>query len=161
MTIFITIYKKIGRISSYAGFLVQLSYFLQIVYFFAILLGVFYFRPGALADVAANVNHVDAVGHVDLAFVHVVQHLLGAFRPYLVVSGMPEETDADDDVAFEGEALLRFEELILETRAAAEGYYGVFADHITSLQCFLRIMPELSFLSRRTRLCSNAKAEDQ
>jgi len=40
-----------------------------------------------------------------------------------------EEADADDDVAREGQALLRLQELLLETRAAAEGYDWVFADH--------------------------------
>ena len=42
---------------------------------------------------------------------------------------MSEKADADDDVAFEGQALLRFQELLLEAGASAEGYDGVFADH--------------------------------
>lgn len=50
---------------------------------------------------------------------HVIQHFLGPFRPDFVVSGMPEETDADDDVAFKGKALLRLKELLFETRATA------------------------------------------
>ena len=49
------------------------------MYFLTVLLGIFNFRPGAGVDVAANVDDVDGVGHVDLAFMHVVQHLLGAF----------------------------------------------------------------------------------
>ena len=71
----------------------------------------------------------DAVCHVDLAFVHVVQHLFGAFGPDFVVAAVAEETDADDDVTCERQALLRFQELILEAGAAAEGYDGVFFDH--------------------------------
>ena len=75
----------------------------------------------------------DAVCHVNLAFVHVVQHLLGAFGPDFVVTAVAEEAHADDDVAREGQALLRFHELILEAGAAAEGYDGVFAVHIALL----------------------------
>ena len=37
-----------------------------------------------------------------------------------------------DGFAFEGEARLRFEELLLETCAAAKGYDWVFADHVIS-----------------------------
>lgn len=90
--------------------------------------GVFYFAARALADIPADVDDVDAVGHVNLAFVHVVQHLLGAFRPDFVVAAMAEQAHTDDDIAREGQALLRFQELFLETGAAAEGYDGVFAD---------------------------------
>ena len=59
---------------------------------------------------------------------HIVQHLLRSLCPHLIVSGMPEEAHADDYVASEGKALLRFQKLILEACAAAEGYYRVFAD---------------------------------
>ena len=110
--------------------------FLQISDFLSILLGVFDFRPCALADVAAHVNHVDGIRHVDLALVHVVEHLLGAFRPHLVISGMPEETDTDDDVAFKGEALLRFKELLFEACAATEGNYRVFSYHNVKVRFF-------------------------
>ena len=71
----------------------------------------------------------DAVCHVDLALVHIVQHLLGAFGPNLVVAAVAEETDADDDVTCERQALLRLQELLLEAGRSAEGYDGVFADH--------------------------------
>jgi len=91
--------------------------------------GVFYFAAGALADIAAHVDDVDAVGHVDFALVHVVEHLLGTLGPDLVVAAVAEEAHAYDDVARKGKALLRFQELFLETSAAAEGYDGVFADH--------------------------------
>ena len=71
-----------------------------------------------------------------LALVHVVQHLFGAFSPDLIVSTVAEETDTDDDVAFEGKTLLRFKELLHETCATAKGYDGVFADHIISQLLF-------------------------
>ena len=44
---------------------------------------------------------------------------------------MAEETDADDDIASKGQALLYFQELVLEASAAAEGDDWVFADHST------------------------------
>ena len=91
--------------------------------------GVFDFASRALADIAAHVDDVDAVGHVDFALVHVVEHFLGPFGPDFVVAAVAEKADADDDVAGEGQAFLCFQELLLEARAAAEGYDGVFADH--------------------------------
>jgi hypothetical protein len=102
------------------------------MYFLAVLLGIFNLRPGTGSDVAANIDHVDGVGHVYLALVHVVQHLLCAFSPHLIISGMPEEADADYDIALQGEPLLRLKELILKARAAAEGYDWIFSYHITS-----------------------------
>ena len=77
-------------------------------------LGVFYFASRALAYIAANVNNVDAVTHINLALVHIVQHLLGAVGPDFVVAAVAEQADADDDVAREGQALLRFKESVLE-----------------------------------------------
>ena len=104
-------------------------YWFQIFNGFALAEGVVDFAAGALADVTAHVDHVDAVGHVDFALVHIVQHLLGAGRPDFVVAAVPEQAHADDDVALQSQPLLRLQELLLEARAAAEGYYGVFADH--------------------------------
>ena len=80
--------------------------------------GVVDFAARALADVSADVDDEDFVGHVDLALVHVVQHLLGALGPDFVVARVPEKPDAYDDIPLEGEA-----------RAAAEGYDGVFVGH--------------------------------
>ena len=87
------------------------------------------FVAGAFADVTADVDDEDFVGHVDLAFVHVVEHGFGAFCPDFIVSAVTEQTDGDDDVAFKGQALLCFQILLLELCAPAEGYYFVFADH--------------------------------
>ena len=92
-------------------------------------LGVGDFIAGAFADVAADVDDEDFVGHVDLAFVHIVEHGFGAFGPDFVVSAVAEQTDGYDDVAFKGQALLCFQILLLELCAAAEGYDFVFADH--------------------------------
>ena len=47
----------------------------------------------------------------------------------LLVTAVPEQPHADDNVPRQRQALLRFEELLLETRAAAEGDDWVFADH--------------------------------
>ena len=60
---------------------------------------------------------------------HVVEHGFGAFSPYFIVSAVAEQTDGDDDVSFKGQALLSFQILLLEFRAAAQGYDFVFADH--------------------------------
>ena len=92
-------------------------------------LGIRNLIAGAFTDVAANVDDEDFVGHVDLAFVHVIEHGFGAFCPDFIVSAVAEQTDGYDDVAFKGQALLCFQILLLELRTAAEGYYFVFADH--------------------------------
>ena len=92
-------------------------------------LGICDFSPSALTDVATDVDDEDFVGHVDLAFVHVVEHGFGAFSPDLVVTAVTEQTDGDYDVAFKGQAFLSFQILLLEFSTAAEGYYFVFADH--------------------------------
>ena len=49
------------------------------------------FITSALADVAADIDDEDLVSHVDLAFVHVVEHRLGTFSPNFVVAAMAEE----------------------------------------------------------------------
>ena len=45
----------------------------------------------ALANVAADIDDEDLVGHVDLAFVHVIKHSLGTFGPDFVVAAVAEE----------------------------------------------------------------------
>ena len=102
---------------------------LKIKYFLASPNSILDLRPRALPDVPANVDHIDGVRHVDLALVHVVQHLLRPLGPHLLVPAVPEQPYADDNVSRQRQALLRFEELLLETRAAAEGDDWVFSDH--------------------------------
>ena len=95
------------------------------------------FASGAFADVAADVDDEDFVGHVDLAFVHVVEHGFGAFSPDLVVTAVTEQSDGNDNVAFKGQLFLCFQVLFLELCTAAEGYYFVFADHKNSPVCLI------------------------
>ena len=49
------------------------------------------FIASAFADVAADIDDEDLVCHVDLAFVHVVEHGLGTFSPDFVVTAVAEE----------------------------------------------------------------------
>ena len=51
---------------------------------------------------------------------HVIQHFLGTFGPDLIISGVAEKTDANDNIAFQRKTFLSFEESVLETGAAAE-----------------------------------------
>ena len=101
----------------------------QVPYSNSLRLGVGDFAAGAFADVSADIDDEDLVSHVDLAFVHVVKHGLGAFRPYLIVTAVAEQTDRDYDISFKRQSLLCFKIFLLELRAAAQGYYFVFADH--------------------------------
>ena len=101
----------------------------QVHYSNSLRLGVGDFAAGAFADVSTDIDDEDLVSHVDLAFVHVVKHGLGAFRPYLIVSAVTEQSDGDYDISFKRQSLLCFKIFLLELRAAAQGYYFVFADH--------------------------------
>ena len=55
------------------------------------LLSIGNFAPGAFADIASDIDHEDFVRHVDLAFVHIVEHSLGTFSPDFVVAAVAEE----------------------------------------------------------------------
>ena len=101
----------------------------QVTDLFAVTDGILDFRAGTLTDIAAHIDDIDGIGHVNLPLVHVVEHLLRVARPDLIISGVAEETHADDDVAFEGKALLRFDELVLEAGAAAQGDYWELSYH--------------------------------
>ena len=63
----------------------------QIPYSDSLRLGIGNLIASALADVTADVDDEDLVGHVDLAFVHVVEHGLGTFSPDFVVAAVAEE----------------------------------------------------------------------
>ena len=101
----------------------------QVPYSNYLRLGVGDFAAGAFADVSADIDDEDLVSHVDLAFVHVVKHGLGSFRPYLIVSAVAEQSNGYNDISFKRQSLLCFKIFLLELRAAAQGYYFVFADH--------------------------------
>jgi len=63
-----------------------------------------------LADIPAHIDDKDAVGHVNLALMHIVKHLFRPFCPNLLVPAMPEKADADNDIARERQVLLRHQE---------------------------------------------------
>ena len=118
--------------------------FFQIAYRFASHPGVFDFRPCAGSYVSTDVYDIDLVGHVDLAFVHVVQHLLGAFRPDLIIAGVAEEADADDDVALQREVVLssplfddRLKSHLCHTKPCAEfglPMYSAYEDTVATVR---------------------------
>ena len=106
--------------------------FFQVTNRFPVTAGILDFASCTLADVAINVDYIDAVCHVDFALVHIIEHLLGALCPDLIVSAMAEETDTDYYISSEGQSLLGFKELVFKASAAAKGDNGVFIDHIIS-----------------------------
>ena len=91
---------------------------LQIPHTNSLRLGVGDFIACAFADIAADVDYEDLIGHVNLAFVHVVEHSLGTFGPDFIVSAVTEQANGYDNVAFKGQTLLCFQVLLLELRAA-------------------------------------------
>lgn len=115
-----------------SGTLVPFLLIIKVFYNLPISLGVFYFRTCAFSNITTDIDDINTVCHVNLSFVHIVQHLFGAHGPDFLVATVAEEADADDDVTGEGKTLLRFQECILETRTAAKGYDGVFADHFSN-----------------------------
>lgn len=54
---------------------------------------------------------------------------------------MSEESNADDDIAFQGETLLHLQELLLEPSATTKGYDLVLADHYFVFIPFLFNIP--------------------
>ena len=118
----------------------------QVPYSNYLRLGVGDFAAGAFADVSADIDDEDLVSHVDLAFVHVVKHGLGSFRPYLIVSAVAEQSNGYNDISFKRQSLLCFKIFLLELRAAAQGYYFVFADH-GDVFMFSKVMKILHSLS--------------
>lgn len=102
------------------------------------LFGVLDFRAGAVTDVAADVDDVDFVSHVDFPFVHVVEHFLrfreGSFVhavPDFLIAGVAEEPDADDDITRKRQPLLGIHELLFEAGAATERDYFIFSYHLS------------------------------
>ncbi len=98
-------------------------------YMLAVFTSILDFRSRALPNVPTNIDDIDGVAHINLTLVHVVEHFLGPFSPNFIIARMAEKAHTDDNVAIQGKALLRLEKLVLETGAATEGYYWVFADH--------------------------------
>ena len=81
-------------------FIAMCLYLLQVSYCYSLRLCVGDFVAGAFADVTADIDDEDLVSQVDLSLVHVIQHGLGTFCPYLSVTAMAEQTDGDDNVTF-------------------------------------------------------------
>ena len=111
-------------------------HFIQSVFILIVIQDLLALRPGILdlrlgtrTDIAADVDHVDGIRHIDLPLVHIVQHLLGPLGPDFFIARMAKEPDADNDVALESQLLLNLKKLFLEARAAAEGYDRVFTNH--------------------------------
>ncbi len=113
----------------------MLFHSLEISYGTAMGHGIFNLTAGAAAYVTADINDEYLIRHVYLTLMHVIQHLLGAFRPYLIVTGMTEQSNAYDYVPLKGKTFLRLQELLLEARAAAQGYDLVIPYH-TDMQIF-------------------------
>ena len=58
-----------------------------------------------------------------------IKHFLRAWLPNLIVTGMSEQANANDNVSFERQTFLDFHELLLETGAATECDYLVVLYH--------------------------------
>lgn len=96
-------------------------------------MGIVDFGLSARTDVSPDVDDIDSIGHVNLAFMHIVQHLFDAFGPDFFVAAVTEEADADNDVSFQGQALLGFKVLFFEAGTATEGNDWIISDHIMPL----------------------------
>ncbi len=83
-----------------------------------------------------NVDHIDLVGHIDFAHVHIIQHFFDAFRPNLIIAGVTEETNTDHDITFQRQPLLLFHKSVFEAGTAAESDDFVLPDRaIPPLSC--------------------------
>ena len=86
--------------------------------------------PGTLANIAANVDDKDFICQVNFPQVHIVEHLLHAGLPDIVVARMSEQANTDNNAALQRQAFLRFHEMLFETGTSAERYYFVLLTHI-------------------------------
>ena len=115
--------------------------FFQIINFLTCLLCISNLASGALADIAADIDNIDFIGHVDFAEVHVIKHFLCARFPYLFIAGMPEQTYADDNTPLQGQSFLSFHELLLETGTATECDNLIVLYHLYFVKVFLSLNP--------------------
>ena len=113
----------------------QLLRLLQVVYWLACGRRIFYFRPRTGPDIAADVDHINLIGHINLTLVHIIEHLFGALSPNLIVAGVPEQANADDNVPSQRKALLGFQKCVFESGAPAER-----DDFILSNRTILRVL---------------------
>lgn len=74
----------------------------QIEDLLAVLDGIFCLRVGAFAYVAANIDNINCIGHVNFTLMYVVQHLLGAWCLHFIIAGMAEQPYADDNISLKG-----------------------------------------------------------
>jgi len=76
--------------------------------------------PCTLANITTHIDNEDFISQIDLAKVHVIKHFLRVWLPNLIVTGMSEQANANDNVSFERQSFLDFHELLLEAGAATE-----------------------------------------
>ena len=88
-----------------------------------------YMFRNILKDYADVIDDENLVRHINLALMHIVQHFLDAFSPNLTVAGVTEQADADYNVPFQCQLLLRFHKCFLEPGAATQSNDFVFAYH--------------------------------
>ena len=93
--------------------------------------------PGAGSDIAADIDYEDLVSHIIFPLVHIIKHFLGTLTPDLIIAGVTEEADADDDIPLQSQAFLRLNESIPEPGAAAKSNNFIFSNHILYLSVFL------------------------
>ena len=103
--------------------------FLQIVYLLPCLLGVYYLTPCTLANITTHIDNENFISQVDLAKVHGIKHFLRAWLTNLIVTGMSEQTNANDNASFERQMFLGLHELLLEAGAPTECDYLVVLYH--------------------------------
>ena len=74
-----------------------------------------------------------------------IKHFLRAWLPNLIVTGMSEQANANDNVSFERQAFLDFHELLLEAGAATECDYLIVLYHC--LFAIICLFDKLEFTS--------------
>ena len=72
-----------------------------------------------------------------------------AWFPNIFITGMAKQANADDNITFQRQLLLGFQELLLETGASAERDYLVVLNHFCLLYLFFTISYEFLVNSRR------------
>lgn len=72
------------------------------------MLGIFYFTPRTRPDIPTNVYYVYFIGHVNLALMHIIKHVLFPFSPNFVIATVTEKANTDNDVSCKSKSFLHF-----------------------------------------------------
>src|SRR5574344_550560 len=111
--------------------------FFKIIHFLSVHLSILNLAPRAAADISAHVNHKNLIRHINLPLVHIIQHLLGPFRPHLIIPAMPKQSNGNHYKTLKSQLLLRRKKFLLKLCASAQRHHFILSYHIIATYLLL------------------------